>query len=69
MKRQDCCLAYDISGLVSVRYCNAPARLRYSVGFSSDFPSVAESFDLVSHGVVHGLQFDRLAQESNSVAN
>ena len=45
-----------MSGLVKVRYCRAPARLRYREGSSNGVLLLALVFGLVSTGVGHGLQ-------------
>jgi hypothetical protein len=42
------------SGRVSVRYCRAPARLRYCDVSATGAPSVAESLARVSTGVAVG---------------
>lgn len=42
--------------------------LRYRLESATGEPEVAESFDLVSAGVMHGLQFDVLARAKISAA-
>jgi hypothetical protein len=43
-------------GLVKVRYCKAPARLRKAVGLATGAPIFVDSFACVSTGVEQGLQ-------------
>ncbi|KAJ0558483.1 hypothetical protein HanIR_Chr07g0336841 [Helianthus annuus] len=45
-----------MSGRVKVRYCSAPARLRYVVGSSKEGPDELLSLDWVCTGVAAGLQ-------------
>lgn len=55
-------LVGEMSGLVKVRYCRAPARLQKNVGSSIGAPVVADCLEDVSTGVRQGLQFSILAQ-------
>ncbi|KAJ0647709.1 hypothetical protein HanLR1_Chr15g0564671 [Helianthus annuus] len=68
INKQTCWTAYEISGRVNVRYCKAPARLRYSVGSETGGPSDALSLDERSTGVLQGLQADMLARARISLA-
>jgi hypothetical protein len=68
MCKQSCCTAYPMSGRVIVRYCNAPAILRYEDASCIGMPSVLDVLGFVSAGVDAGLQFDILARSRRSVA-
>lgn len=56
INRQICCTAKEMSDRVNVKYCSAPAKLRYRVGSCTSFPTSATSLDFVLTGVRQGLQ-------------
>jgi len=51
MRRHTCCIAYAMSGRVSVKYWREPVRLQYMVGSSTGAPSEADSLARESTGV------------------
>lgn len=69
MKMHTCWTAYAMSGRVKVRYCRAPTRLRYKVGYSTGGLLEASSLGLVSAGVMHDLQSVMLARCKMSAAS